>query len=71
VEEAFRDSVLDREGWIAAPAVLESLDRATRRGEASDHFWYLFVLESWLRRERPEAVTIPSTIHPSVAYRPL
>jgi asparagine synthase (glutamine-hydrolysing) len=71
VEDAFRDSVLDREGWIAAPAVLESLDRATRRGEASDHFWYLFVLESWLRRERPEAVTIPSTIHPSVAYRPL
>ena len=52
VEEAFQNSVLQQEGWIRAGAVREQLRAAAARGSASDQLWYLFVLESWLRRER-------------------
>ncbi len=69
VEEAFRDSALDREGWIAAPAVLASLDRMARQGEPTNHFWYLFVLETWLKRERRETFDAPIETHRSTAHR--
>jgi asparagine synthase (glutamine-hydrolysing) len=54
VEESFRDSLLDREGWLSSRAVLAQLDKAARQGWASNHLWYSFVLESWLRSEREE-----------------
>jgi asparagine synthase (glutamine-hydrolysing) len=52
VDEVFQNSVLQQEGWIRASAVQRQLREAAARGSASDQLWYLFVLESWLRRER-------------------
>jgi len=52
VEESFRDSILAREGWIRADAVLEQVRRAAARGHASNHLWYCYVLESWFRQQR-------------------
>lgn len=51
-EEAMRDSVLARDGWVNSAAVLEESRRAAARGHAPNQLWYLFVLETWLRRER-------------------
>lgn len=52
VEIAFRDSMLAREGWIQADAVLTQLQLAVRKGEAPASLWYLYVLESWMRHEQ-------------------
>jgi asparagine synthase (glutamine-hydrolysing) len=52
VEEAFRDSILDREGWIRSDAVLAALSRAVAGGQAPTRLWYLYVLESWMRAEQ-------------------
>jgi asparagine synthase (glutamine-hydrolysing) len=51
-EELLRDSVLDREGWISAENCLTQLGLAARAGEAPKQLWYVYVLESWMRRER-------------------
>lgn len=62
VEAVFQDSVLAREGWINAPAVLAQLENAAHAGKASNQLWYLYVLESWLRQERSRAdVSLTST----------
>jgi hypothetical protein len=61
VEESFRDSLLDREGWLSSSAVLAQLDKAAQQGWASNHLWYSFVLESWLRHERDEVSRPDST----------
>jgi asparagine synthase (glutamine-hydrolysing) len=64
--EAFSDSILAREGWINTEAALAQLELGVRRGGASNQLWYLFVLESWLRREREEpALTLPRSLHNS------
>jgi asparagine synthase (glutamine-hydrolysing) len=55
VEEALRDSVLDKEGWIRKDAALALLRQSVEEGRAPNQLWYIFVLESWLRRERREA----------------
>lgn len=52
VETAFRDSVLEREGWIQTRPVLKWLEESSRKGWAPKQLWYLFVLESWLKNER-------------------
>src|SRR5690606_6182048 len=52
VEESFRNSILAREGWVRADAVLAEVRRAADRGHASNHLWYCYVLESWLRQQR-------------------
>ncbi|HYO92701.1 MAG TPA: asparagine synthase C-terminal domain-containing protein, partial [Pyrinomonadaceae bacterium] len=52
VEAALQDSLLEREGWIRKDAALELLNQSVERGEAPNQLWYIFVLESWLRRER-------------------
>lgn len=52
VEEALRDSLLEREGWIRSDSALKLLNQSVERGEAPNQLWYIFVLESWLRRER-------------------
>jgi asparagine synthase (glutamine-hydrolysing) len=57
VEETFRDSLLDREGYLRSNAVLEQLNRSAGRGAAPNQLWYAFVLECWLRRERGEAIS--------------
>jgi asparagine synthase (glutamine-hydrolysing) len=52
VEELFRDSLLEKEGWIRSGPTLKWLERSTASGWAPKQLWYLFVLESWLRRNR-------------------
>lgn len=52
VEASFRDSILDREGWLRSDAVLAQLDLSRQRGWASNQLWYSYVLESWMKRER-------------------
>ena len=54
VMESFRYSLLEKEGWINSRAAVTQLEEASRRGVAPKQLWYLFVLESWLRRERCE-----------------
>ncbi|MBD0372882.1 MAG: asparagine synthase (glutamine-hydrolyzing) [Pyrinomonadaceae bacterium] len=57
VEEALQDSLLDREGWIRKDATLALLNQSAEKGEAPNQLWYIFVLESWLRREREETLS--------------
>ncbi len=52
--DAFRHSILDGERWINSNAALSLLHSAANAGSAPNRLWYLFVLESWLRRERDE-----------------
>ena len=52
VEESLRDSLLAAQGWIKAGPALAQLARAAQTGWAPKQLWYIYVLESWLRRER-------------------
>lgn len=54
--ELLRASILDREGFIDARAVLDRLTAATQEGKAPNQLWYIFVLESWLRHELNQEV---------------
>ena len=54
------NSIADREGWINARAVQKQLDVAAENGWAPNQFWYIFVLESWLRHEQNFQVEITS-----------
>jgi len=56
VEEAFHNSLLEKEGWVCSAPMLEELRKAAERRWAPNQLWYLYVLESWLRRERTEPV---------------
>jgi asparagine synthase (glutamine-hydrolysing) len=56
VEATFRDSVLEKEGWIQTRPALKWLDEAAQTGCAPKQLWYLFVLETWLRNERKAAI---------------
>jgi asparagine synthase (glutamine-hydrolysing) len=55
-EASFRDSILDREGWIRADIVLQELSVAAQHGSAPELMWYLFVLESWMKHERQDSL---------------
>ena len=55
VADSLRDSLAERHGWVRAGAALKRLDEAARRGWAPNQLWYVYVLESWLRREQSEA----------------
>jgi len=56
------DSILESEGWIRSAAVSEALQNARQKQWAANQLWYIFVLESWLRREREAQtdLTLPS-----------
>ncbi|MGA9771358.1 MAG: asparagine synthase (glutamine-hydrolyzing) [Blastocatellia bacterium] len=56
VEESFRDSLLEREGWLRSDALLAQLEKAGQRGWASNQLWYSFILESWLKQERAQSI---------------
>ncbi|MEN3334105.1 MAG: hypothetical protein V7641_3470 [Blastocatellia bacterium] len=58
VEASFNGSLLEREGWIRDEAVMAQLNRATQAGWSPNQLWYLFVLESWLRREREKSMSL-------------
>lgn len=60
VEATFRDSTLEREGWIRSDAALKWLKESTQTGRAPKQLWYLFVLENWLRNQQQTAVSDPS-----------
>jgi asparagine synthase (glutamine-hydrolysing) len=62
VADSLRDGLLEREGWINGDAAVAQLDRAAREGWSPNQLWYLFVLESWLRRER-NAAPLATTPH--------
>lgn len=49
VEEMFRDSLLEKEGWIQSGPALKWLEKSVATGWAPKQLWHLFVLESWLR----------------------
>lgn len=51
-EDAMRDSLAAREGWINARSTLTQLAAAGKAGWAPKQLWYIFVLESWLRHEQ-------------------
>jgi asparagine synthase (glutamine-hydrolysing) len=57
VEEMFRDSLLEKEGWIRSGPALRWLEKSTATGWAPKQLWYLFVLESWLRNNQTSAAT--------------
>jgi asparagine synthase (glutamine-hydrolysing) len=57
VAETFRDSMLEREGWIRSGAALKWLEESTQTGRAPKQLWYLFVLENWLRNQQETAVS--------------
>jgi asparagine synthase (glutamine-hydrolysing) len=52
LEESLRTSMLAKEGWINSRAVLDRLAVAAEKGWAPNQLWYIFVLESWLRKEQ-------------------
>ncbi|HST20004.1 MAG TPA: asparagine synthase (glutamine-hydrolyzing) [Blastocatellia bacterium] len=60
VEDSFRDSLLEREGWLRSDAILVQLEKAAQQGWASNQLWYSFVLETWLRREREQSSNLNS-----------
>jgi asparagine synthase (glutamine-hydrolysing) len=51
-EGMVRDSLLVEEGWIRKEPVLAAIETASRGNWAPHQLWYLYVLESWLRREK-------------------
>ncbi len=55
VTAAFEDPLLAQQGWICGDALRHQWTRAAADGDVPMHFWYLFVLESWLRREAAAA----------------
>ena len=52
IEAAFRDSILDKEGWVCSDSVLTQLGLAASNGWAPEQLWYLYVLESWMKHEK-------------------
>ena len=57
VRELMETSILGRQGWINSRAVLKRLADAAEKGSAPNQLWYLFVLESWFRREQQQLST--------------
>jgi asparagine synthase (glutamine-hydrolysing) len=57
VTATFRDSLLEKEGWISPGSALRWLEKSTPTGRAPKQLWYLFVLESWLLNERQTRLT--------------
>ncbi len=51
VDAAFDDALLVKQGWIRDQALRDGWKQAVTQGEVPMRFWYLFVLESWLRTE--------------------
>lgn len=48
-ENLLSDSVAASEGWIDAGAVRRDLDQS--REQVTNHLWYIFVFETWLRAQ--------------------
>ncbi|MGH8335664.1 MAG: asparagine synthetase B family protein, partial [Gammaproteobacteria bacterium] len=59
-EDALSGSLLERDGYVRTGAASAALQWACGRGEAPVQLWYLYVLETWLRRER--------AAHPNIQF---
>jgi asparagine synthase (glutamine-hydrolysing) len=55
VEATFRDSLLEKQGWIRPGSALRWLEKSAQTDWAPKQLWYLFVLESWFRNEHQTA----------------
>ena len=51
VEAVFRDSILEKEGWIRSGSALKWLEKSAQTGSAPKQLWYLFVLECLAQKE--------------------
>jgi asparagine synthase (glutamine-hydrolysing) len=65
-EKAFHGSELAAQGWVNEAAIRGSFSQAVAEGEATNQLWYLYILESWLRRESAVGVTEPAS-YPTLA----
>jgi len=61
-ESLMNDSILESEGWIRAAAVRQALQTAQRKQWAANQLWYIFVLETWMRREREHQMHSAATL---------
>ena len=52
VAATFRDSLLEKQGWIRSGSALRWLEKSAQTDWAPKQLWYLFVLESWFRNEQ-------------------
>ena len=73
VRDLMETSILGQQGWINSRAVLKRLAAAAEQGSAPNQLWYLFVLESWLRREQEQnpRVQPPNPRTPSELFSPV
>ena len=62
-EDVFNNSILAETGWIDRVNVLAELRRSAHLGRAGEELWNLFVLESWLQRERSAAHDEANYLH--------
>lgn len=53
--DALSDSTLAREGWLDAARAADCLRHESANGRVPNQLWYVYVLESWVRREREAA----------------
>jgi asparagine synthase (glutamine-hydrolysing) len=60
--EVLYNAISDREGWINSRAVVKQLNAVAEKGWAPNQFWYIFVLESWLRHEQDSPAQISSPV---------
>jgi asparagine synthase (glutamine-hydrolysing) len=67
VAATFRDSLLEKEGWIRPGSALRWLEKSAPMGRAPKQLWYLFVLESWLRKERQTVHSDASELESTLA----
>ena len=52
VTEAFRNPLIEEQGWIKRGAASRWLKKTRETGSIPKQLWYLFVLEAWLKHER-------------------
>lgn len=60
LDGTLRDSVLEREGWIAPGSMATAFQQRSAGGGAPKQLWYLLVLEHWLRHERSAPAMAPA-----------
>jgi asparagine synthase (glutamine-hydrolysing) len=57
LNDSLRNSVLEREGWMAPGSLAAAFQHESPDGRAPNQLWYLLVLEHWLRHERSAPAT--------------
>lgn len=60
LEELLTDSIMEQRGWLRAPEARAFLHQTAARGLVPNQLWYIFVLETWLRQEQSNQVSMPT-----------